>query len=172
MKKVLLSSFALVLIALTSWAIATKSAAPLKAETELNLVDATDEITNPQFDNGTTGWTVKTGKIEVKGTSANPVVTAYGYKVDIYQTISDLKAGTYILKVQACSRYKDGSAGITDYESKIKSGTAIPNEAYIYANSAQQKIKNIYEETSTYDFASESGQNASNLTMSNGEQIP
>ena len=170
MKKFFLSSCALVLIAMTGWAIATTTAAPQKAAAEeQNLVDVTEEITNPQFNNGTTGWTVKTGKIEVKGTSANPVVTAYNYKVDVYQTITGLQAGNYILKVQACSRHKDGKTGITEYQSQ---GSSTPNKAYIYANGEQKKIKYIYEEGYDYDFAKESGQSSSNLTLSNGLQIP
>mgnify|MGYP004444916751 CR=1 FL=1 len=81
MKKILFSSLALAILSI---------AGPAK-------------ITNPQFDNQNTGWTVNTGKIEVKASSTgNPVVTAYNYQVDISQNITDLTPGTYILKVQAC----------------------------------------------------------------------
>ena len=169
MKKILFSSLALAILSIAGLAIANATPSPIQLNEEETLVDLTSKITNPQFDNGTTGWTVNTGKIEVKATSTgNPVVTAYNYQVDISQNITDLTPGTYILKVQACSRHKDGKTGITEYES----GTEIPNEAYIYAKGQQQKIKNIYEETSTYDFATESGHTASDITMSNGQQIP
>ncbi|MCF0205741.1 MAG: tyrosine-protein phosphatase, partial [Muribaculaceae bacterium] len=66
-------------------------------------------------------------------------------------------------------RHKDGKTGITEYQSQ---GSSTPNKAYIYANGEQKKIKYIYEEGYDYDFAKESGQSSSNLTLSNGLQIP
>ncbi len=141
---------------------------------KINKVEEyTSQLANPNFNDGTAGWTVNTGKIEVKAASTgNPVVTAYGYKVDVSQKVTGLIPGIYVVKVQACSRYMDKAAGIADYESRKANGQEIPNEAYLYANGEQQKVVNIFDETSTYDFATESGQAASDLTMSNGEQIP
>ena len=119
MKKLLFSTLTLALVTLTGWAIVNKTAAPNKADTEQNLIDETSKIVNPSFDEGTNGWTVNTGKIEVKSTStSNPVVTAYNYQVNISQHITGLTPGTYILKVQACSRHKDGKTGITEYEAQ------------------------------------------------------
>lgn len=136
-------------------------------------VDYTDKLANPSFDDKTNGWTVNTGKIEVKAASTgNPVVTAYGYQVDICQKVTGLEPGKYIVKVQACSRYKDKAAGIADYEAKKAAGEEIPNEAYLYANGVQKKVVNIWDEGADYDFAKESGQAASDLTLSNGKQIP
>lgn len=136
-------------------------------------IDLTEKLANPSFNDGTNGWTVNKGKIEVKAASTgNPVVTAYGYNVDICQKVTGLEPGKYIVKVQACSRYKDKAAGIADYEAKKAAGEEIPNEAYLYANGVQKKVVNIWDEGADYDFAKESGQAASDLTLSNGKQIP
>ena len=54
------------------------------------------------------------------------VITAYNYQVDICQLVSGLEPGHYVVRVQACSRYMDGKAGIADYESRIAKGTEVP----------------------------------------------
>ena len=95
MKKILFSSLALAILSIAGLAIANATPSPIQLNEEETLVDLTSKITNPQFDNGTTGWTVNTGKIEVKASSTgNPVVTAYNYQVDISQNITDLTPGT------------------------------------------------------------------------------
>ena len=102
MKKSLLSCLALVLFTATGWALADNTTLPKRVNAEDNLVDLTEKIVNPQFNDGTNGWTVNKGKIEVKATNtSNPVVTAYNYQVDVSQNISGLEPGTYILKVAA-----------------------------------------------------------------------
>ncbi|MCQ2196939.1 MAG: tyrosine-protein phosphatase [Bacteroidaceae bacterium] len=173
MKKIFLTSLAVLLLSVAGWAIADSSAGPKPDKVEVTTVDLTEKLANPNFNDGTNGWTVNTGKIEVKAASTgNPVVTAYGYQVNISQQVTGLEPGKYRVKVQACSRYMDKAAGIKDYETRKANGQEIPNEAYVYANGEQKKVVNIWDETSTYDFAKESGQAASDLTMSNGEQIP
>ncbi len=173
MKKILLTSLAVLLLSVAGWAIVDSAASPKPDKVEVTLVDLTEKLANPNFNDGTNGWTVNTGKIEVKAASTgNPVVTAYGYQVNVSQKVTGLEPGKYMVKVQACSRYMDKAAGIKDYEERKANGQEIPNEAYLYANGEQKKVVNIWDETSTYDFAKESGQAASDLTMSNGEQIP
>jgi len=173
MRKLLLSTLAVLSLSIAGWAIASNAAGPEPDNVVVDTLDLTSKLANPNFNDGTTGWTVNTGKIEVKAASTgNPVVTAYNYKVDISQKVTGLEPGKYLVKVQACSRYMDKAAGIADYESRKANGQEIPNEAYLYANGEQQKVVNIWDETSTYDFATESGQAASDLTLSNGEQIP
>ena len=173
MKKFLLSCMAVLTLSVAGWAIADESSYPKPDNVVADTLDLTEKLANPNFNDGPNGWTVNTGKIEVKAASTgNPVVTAYGYQMNISQKVSGLEPGKYLVKVQACSRYKDGKAGIEDYEARKAAGQDIPNEAYLYANGEQVKVVNIWDETSTYDFAKESGQPAENLTMSNGEQIP
>ncbi len=173
MKKIFLTSLAVLLLSVAGWAIADNAAGPKPDKVEVTTVDLTEKLANPNFNDGTNGWTINTGKIEVKAASTgNPVVTAYGYQVNISQKVTGLEPGKYRVKVQACSRYMDKAAGIKDYETRKANGEEIPNEAYLFANGEQKKVVNIWDETSTYDFAKESGQAASDLTMSNGEQIP
>ena len=173
MRKIFQTGLAVLLLSVAGWAIAENADGPKPDNVEVTTVDLTSKLSNPNFDDGKNGWTVNKGQIEVKAASTgNPVVTAYGYQVDISQKVTGLEPGKYLVKVQACSRYKDGKAGIDDYEARKAAGQEIPNEAYLYANGEQVKVVNIWDETSAYDFAKESGQPAENLTMSNGEQIP
>lgn len=173
MKKSAVTFLALLLMPMMSMAMTGHiAAAELDESPESSGTDCTEKLTNPSFENGSTGWTVNKGKIEVKGNGPH-VVTAYNYQVDICQIVYGLEPGHYVVKVRACSRYMDGKAGIDNYEKRIADGKEIPNEAYLYANGVQKKVKNIFDETSTtYDFAKLSGQPAANLTMSNGGQIP
>ena len=173
MKKNTFTFFAMLLLPMMCMAMVSNIAAPNpEDDDESNWTDCTETLTNPSFENGKIGWTVNKGKIEVKGNGPH-VVTAYNYQVDICQLVSGLEPGHYVIRVQACSRYMDGKAGIADYESRISHGEEIPNEAYLYANGVQKKVKNIFDEASTtLDFAKESNQQAENLTMSSGGQIP
>lgn len=173
MRKFLQAGLAVLFMSVAGWAIAENGTGPKPDNVDITTVDLTSKLVNPNFDDGSNGWTVGAGKIEVKAASTgNPVITAYGYQVNVSQKVTGLEPGKYVVKVQACSRYKDGKAGIDDYEARKAAGQEIPNEAYLYANGEQVKVKNIWDETSSYDFAKESGQAAENLTLSSGEQIP
>lgn len=173
MKKVFLFIFAMCLSLMgMAMSLCVADSEPEDIVDESDWIDCTDKVVNPSFELGKSGWTINKGKIEVKG-SGPYVITAYNYAVDICQVISGLDAGHYVVKVQACSRYMDGQRGIQDYVSRVENGQAIPNEAYVYANGVQKKVKNIYDESSTeYDFAELSKQKPEDLTMPNGGQIP
>ncbi len=167
------------LLCVGGWAVAGSDASyPEPDSVVADTIDLTSKLVNPNFNGGSAapGWTVNTGKIEVKAASTgNPVVTAYGYQVDICQTVEGLEPGKYLVKVQACSRSKDRAAGIADYEAKKAAGEEMPNEAYLYANGEQKKLVNIWDETSDYDFFTEYGKTdieKSDITMSDKTQIP
>ncbi len=104
--------------------------------------DATFAVANGQFDEGSAGWTVKQGKIELKGSSDNPVITAYNYVFDVNQTITDLKPGVYKVQVQAFSRptSNQGSLDLRD------EGTELENYCYLYANDEEVLVKQIIDE--------------------------
>lgn len=104
--------------------------------------DATFVIANNNFNDGATGWTVVEGRIEKKGSSSNPCVTAYNYTFDIQQKIWNMPQGFYRLRVQAFSR---PAANDITWNMAL-AGKEIPNEAYIYANSTLTKVKNITDE--------------------------
>gem|GEM_PF-6063240 len=104
--------------------------------------DATFVIANNNFNDGATGWTVVEGKIDKKGSSSNPCVTAYNYTFDIQQKIWNMPQGFYRLRVQAFSR---PAANDITWNMAL-AGEEIPNEAYIYANSTLTKVKNITDE--------------------------
>lgn len=104
--------------------------------------DVTELIENPNFDTNTAGWTVNSGKIELKGSSDNHVITAYNYTFDVSQTLKYLKQGTYKLQVQAFSR-PTSNQGTLDLAA---SGAELENYCSIYANDVEVKVKNICDE--------------------------
>jgi len=111
-----------------------------------------DEITfllkNPNFTDGGAEWTVNNGKIEKKGSSDNPVITAYNYTFDISQTIKGLPAGWYKVKVQAFSR-PTSNQGSLDL---LAGGTELENNCVIYGNDVEVYVKQLTDE-----FLSEAG---------------
>ncbi len=81
--------------------------------TSTGQFDITPLITNPAFDSGLTGWTV----------TGNPTRTEVGVvedfnnpQGDIRQTLADMPAGNYTLKVQAFYRSKGYRQASWDYE--------------------------------------------------------
>lgn len=129
--------------------IAEAEEAEIKATQEkLKDMKAGDDITalliqNANFDDGTNGWTVNNGKIEVKAASSgNPVVTAYNYTFDISQSVKGATKGWYQLKVQAFSR----SAANADVLKLLEAGTELENNCYIYGNTEEKKVVLLTDE--------------------------
>ncbi len=124
--------------------------------------DCTGLIVNPQFNDGTAGWSGDFGSGAKKGLASNYVITAYGGSFNIYQTIEGLTPGTYKLQVQAFSRPDSN----TNTWNAYKNGQAIENMTYIYANDASQLVKLIIDDymTSTSD--------GNWTTLESGKYIP
>ncbi len=83
---------------------------------EIYPVDVTSKITNPNLDDGTTGWTITAsgGSNGVKAVSSgNPVYTGYNCVFDAHQEIEGLEPGVYVLKVQAFSRPGSNANSVT-----------------------------------------------------------
>ena len=114
----------------------------------LKDMKAGDDITalvvkNGNFDDGTNGWTIYDGKIEVKAASSgNPVVTAYNYTFEVGQTLRGMTKGWYKLQVQAFSR----SASNTDVLTLLEAGTELENNCVIYANAEEKNVVNLTDE--------------------------
>lgn len=107
--------------------------------------DKTALIANPQFDEGTSGWSGDFGNGAKKGLASNYVITSFGGGFDIYQEISGLTPGIYKLQMQAFSR----PTGNDDTWTAYQAGEDVTNETYIYANDAKKKVKLIVEDYMT-----------------------
>lgn len=104
--------------------------------------DVTFALQNPNFSGSTTGWTVNNGKIELKGSADNNVITAFNYVFDVSQTIENLKPGKYELKVQAFSRPTTNQGSLD----LVAAGTELENYCYIYANDEELQVKQLTDE--------------------------
>lgn len=100
-------------------------------------VDVTEKISNPNLDDGTTGWSITAngGSNGVKAASTgNPVYTGFNCVFDAHQTVSGLEPGVYHLKVQAFSRPGSNANSVTvaveDQE----------NYCYIVAGDVEQNV--------------------------------
>ena len=121
-----------------------KKAAELKAAKAALMpgADATFAIVNPNFSGSTEGWTVNNGKIELKGSADNNVITAFNYTFDVSQTITDLRPGVYKVQAQAFSR-PTTNQGTLDL---IAAGTELENNCKLYANDVEVPVKQLTDE--------------------------
>ena len=121
-----------------------KKAAELKAAKAALMpgADATFALVNPNFSGSTEGWTVNNGKIELKGSADNNVITAFNYTFDVSQTITDLRPGVYKVQAQAFSR-PTTNQGTLDL---IAAGTELENNCKLYANDVEVPVKQLTDE--------------------------
>lgn len=104
--------------------------------------DRTALIVNPQFEDGTTGWSGDFGNGAKKGQADNYVITCYGSGFDVYQTLTGMTPGTYRLQAQAFSRPASNDDTWTAYQA----GETLTNETYIYGNNVEQRVMLIVED--------------------------
>ena len=107
--------------------------------------DLTSLITNPQFDDGTKGWSGNFGNGAKKGTADNYVITCFASGFDVYQKITGLKPGTYKLKAQAFSRPKSND----EVWAAVQAGQSVANETYLYANNKEKLVPLIVDDYET-----------------------
>ena len=121
-----------------------KRAAELKAAKAALMpgADATFVLTNPNFSGSTEGWKVNDGKIELKGSADNNVITAYNYKFDVSQTITDLRPGVYKVQAQAFSRPTTNQGSLD----LVASGAELENNCVLYANDVEVTVKQLTDE--------------------------
>ena len=102
--------------------------------------DITRFVTNTTFtNNDKSGWTIPNNNFNV----TNGIVECYGVKneASIYQTISDMPAGNYTLKVQGFYRNGEWKQALANYE---RGTDAIKASLYIDDQSAP--MKSIFED--------------------------
>ena len=101
--------------------------------------DVTDYfLTNPDFSNGTSGWTYTTDAYN-SGVAYGVMEFWYAYTFDIHQELTDLPNGTYRVGVQAF--YSDGNSA-TSYAAH-EAGTE-QLAALFYANDSEQAVVSRY----------------------------
>ena len=118
--------------------------------------DVTKFLTNPDFEEGTTGWTIVSkggGNVQLGGNDTNHCYEAWhSTNFDVYQEVSNLPVGLYKLEVNGYVRYMDGQNAI-DYASEAPADVPI----YVYMNdsktnlvswSSYPKPQTFYEEIS------------------------
>lgn len=102
--------------------------------------DVTSYMSNPKFDEGTTGWTVvNNGGGNVQST-AGTFEAWHSTNFDIYQEVHGLPIGVYEISVQGYVRYLDGQDAINNRENMP---TDIP--IYVYMNESKTKFANWFD---------------------------
>lgn len=132
-------------------------------------MDCTNLLTNPNFNNRTTGWSYDTNYADGAwgGLSSNPCVERWNDNFNFYQTVTGVPNGVYELSVQAF--YRPSGSTTTSYNDYI----ANPENnddiiAYIYANSSEQKIANIASHTYSENLENNCEQVADGIYVPNG----
>ncbi len=117
------------------WRLVTKEQrnAQMKKATASQPYEATYWLSNPNFDRlvPTTAWQ---GNGTVGGDDANRCMEKYDCTFDVYQTVSGLPAGNYLLTCQGF--YRNG-----------ESTTSKKRNALLYANDASIELMSIADET-------------------------
>ena len=118
--------------------------------------DFTSYLVNPDFENGSTGWT---GVYAIGGNS-NHCCESYGEtSFDTYQEVKGAPVGLYEIRVQGFYRKnRDETAWLQYYDSE---GNVLENpvesQAYVYLNDNKTKLKCVFEEPVDVDEVYTSG---------------
>lgn len=105
--------------------------------------DVTKFLTNPDFENGTNGWTIVSkggGNVQLGGNNANHCYEAWhSTNFDIYQEVADAPVGVYEISVKGYVRYLDG-------DEAIKARGNQPDEIpiYVYLNDVKNQFVNWF----------------------------
>ena len=103
--------------------------------------DVTKFLTNPGFEDGTTGWTIESkggGNVQLGGNADNHCYEAWhSTNFDVYQEVKDLPVGVYEISVNGYMRYLDGQDAIT-YADEAPADVPI----YVYMNDSKANFVN------------------------------
>jgi len=119
--------------------------------TDKENVDVTSLLNNPEYENGTNGWTVQRangGNVAVAGLPTNKCFEAWNNSsFDIYQIIEGAPVGVYEIEVQGFYRYLRDNAAWNAYKAQnvdYVKPQGVP--VYVYLNNNATPFKNIYSE--------------------------
>lgn len=139
---------------------AISAAQPIYAQALINNaedkenVDVTLLLTNPEYEDGTYGWTIQRangGNVAVAGLPTNKCFEAFNNSnFDIYQTINSAPVGVYEIEVQGFYRYLRDAAAWNAYKAQqvdYVKPQGVP--VYVYLNNNATPFKNIYSEPIT-----------------------
>lgn len=109
--------------------------------------DFTDQIVNPNFAQGETGWTFEKSGGNVRASAGDKMAEGWMSKFDIYQEITGVPVGCYEISVQAFYREGRGEASWLMYfdpDTKERRADAPESKAFIYMNEAKSHIPDVY----------------------------
>lgn len=103
------------------------------------VVDQPFDITNPGYEEGTTGWE---GNPTIGG-SSNHCAEAYQKKFDVYQIVKGAPQGVYSVEVKAFFRAGQNETAWANY---LAADGNVTSPVSVYLNSSSTPIKNVYDE--------------------------
>lgn len=103
------------------------------------VVDQPFDITNPGYEEGTTGWE---GNPTIGG-SSNHCAEAYQKKFDVYQIVKGAPQGVYSVEVKAFFRAGQNETAWANY---LAAEGNVTSPVSVYLNSSSTPIKNVYDE--------------------------
>lgn len=134
--------------------------------------DVTRFLTNPDFEDGTKGWTIskKDGNVQHGGNNDNHCFEAWhSTNFDVYQEVNNLPVGLYKLEVNGYVRYLDG-------QDAINHANEAPAEVpiYVYMNDSKTNLVSWLsypkpESFYKYDATAGTGVNGATYLMQNEE---
>ena len=125
--------------------------------TNTGEIYATDLLVNPDFENGTTGWTIEKvsgGNVVHGGNNDNHCFEGWNNaNYDIYQVVKDAPEGVYRIEVQGFYRYGRNQA-YDDYKAQTVDYVK-PNGApvFVYMNQKKTPFTNIFGDEKQIDDA-------------------
>ena len=128
--------------------------------------DATSYMVNPDFSEGTNGWTIESNGGGNVQSTAGTFEAWHSTNFDIYQEVMDLPLGVYEISVQGYVRYLDGQRSI---DAKGNTPEDIP--IYIYMNEAKTQFPNWFDYPQEPGFFAEI-QGATYLSDDSGYEYP
>jgi hypothetical protein len=113
--------------------------------------EATHLLTNPDYEDGTNGWTIEHvsgGNVALGGNSANHCYEAWNNaNFDIYQVISGAPAGIYRIEVQGFYRYGRGQDAYNHWKSQdAPEVTPEGVPVFIYMNAKTTPFSSVFDE--------------------------
>lgn len=109
--------------------------------------DFTDQIVNPNFAQGETGWTFEKSGGNVRASASDKMAEGWKSTFDIYQEITGVPVGCYEISVQAFYREGRDEASWLMYfdpDTKERRPDAPESKAFIYMNEAKSHIPDVY----------------------------
>ena len=123
----------------------------INSASDKDNVDVTSLLKNPEYEDGTNGWTVNAasgGNVAVAGLPTNKCFEAWNNSsFDIYQKVNNAPEGVYEIEVQGFYRYlRDDNAWNAYKAQQVDYVKPQGVPVYVYLNNNQTPFKNVFSE--------------------------